>query len=68
MVPSLVENGRNAEAFQLMKSYGDNFAEALQCLLKGRLFQTAIYEAQMHDKEELIGKFKMLELNKNIPR
>lgn len=56
MVPSLVENGRYSEAFELLKIYGQNFGEALQCLLKGKLFQKAICEAKLQNNEALIGR------------
>ncbi|XP_053960279.1 elongator complex protein 1 [Anastrepha ludens] len=51
MVSALQEQGRYDIAHQLLKTYGTNFKEALQCLLKGNLYLAAILEVRMHCQE-----------------
>ncbi|XP_036325439.1 putative elongator complex protein 1 [Rhagoletis pomonella] len=51
MVPALQEQGRYDIAHKLHKTYGTNFREALQCLLKGNLYLEAILEARLNIEE-----------------
>ncbi|CAD6995585.1 putative elongator complex protein 1 [Ceratitis capitata] len=51
MMPALLEQGKYEVAHQLYKTYGTNFKDALQCLLKGNLFLEAIMEARLNSDE-----------------
>uniref|UniRef100_A0A1I8PUH9 Elongator complex protein 1 n=1 Tax=Stomoxys calcitrans TaxID=35570 RepID=A0A1I8PUH9_STOCA len=65
LVMPLQEQGRFEEAYELSKNYGGNTKDSLQCLIKGHLFLTTIFEAQLTAKnteEDVLKEFVMPEL------